>query len=112
MSSWGGNAPFDRGPSFGSLAYGAEWVGSCAALWQTSGRLHCPPSPIASVHYLGTSETLIQLIVQRQSLIELTRSAPEPARGLSFLYGGNSERLQGLLGRRSPRGTASMQPPL
>jgi hypothetical protein len=26
--------------------------------------------------------------------------------GLSFLYGGNSERLQGLLGRRRPRGTA------
>jgi hypothetical protein len=26
--------------------------------------------------------------------------------GLSFPYGGNSERLRGLLGRRRPRGTA------
>jgi hypothetical protein len=31
--------------------------------------------------------------------------------GLSFLYGGNSKRLQGLLGRRRPRGTASLQLP-
>ena len=31
--------------------------------------------------------------------------------GLSFPYGGNSERLQGLLGRRRPLGTASLQPP-
>ena len=40
-------------------------------------------------------------------------AVPKPAGGfrvedqcLSFLYGGNSERLQGLLGRRRPRGTA------